>query len=67
MFSLRVFRSKYVNLLGRRVDALHVEERMEKGVDKSCCKYKKLWHVGLQRSIDEIIVVGRHLEVLLQL
>ncbi len=48
-------------------NVLHVEERVEEGIDELGREGHEPREVVLQRGIDIIILVGRQLKVLLQL
>lgn len=52
---------------GERLNSLHVEERMEQGVDKGGCQRQEAGHVLLECCVDSVIVVCRDLEVLFEL
>ena len=49
------------------VYALHVVERVEKRVDELCGLDEESGELILHRGVDEVVLIGRDLEVLLQL
>ena len=49
------------------MDSLHVVEGVEEGVDELGSLHEESRELILHRGVDEVVLVGRDLEVLLQL